>query len=140
MTTITDWMPIDFDIASLKRKIRIHGRDIEVAVSPYDIPAAFRVSTDQTLLRLRIEFSYISKEEKTSVQYLPEDVTVTLGNISNRLYSVDFSVQQDLKALPGRIAQAAQVVGQYARGSKLSNSQMVQRAIATHAPEVELAF
>jgi len=136
----SEWIPLDFEIDFLKQKINLNGRSLDVGVSPYDIPQAFRLTIDQDRLRLTIEFKYISDEDETNVCYLPNDIVINLGKFSNRLHRVDFTVGKDVSELPSRLIEIGRVIGEYASLVKHANTRMVERAITMHAPEIELAF
>lgn len=134
----TEWTPINHDVADLRRKILVHGREVEVAVSPYDIPEAVRVSFDDVRHRLKIEFRYISADEDRMLHMLPTDIILSLGKMSSRLYSVDFSLPQRVEDMPARFIEISNQVGAFA--TNRTNSKMVDSAIRSHASDVDLAF
>src|SRR5262245_14607976 len=76
------------------RHEKVSGADVEVALSPFDVPTAARSYRDPDS-RFVIEFKYLSEGEPRE-ELREGDVTVSMGKTSHRLYSLIV----DMRALP----------------------------------------
>jgi hypothetical protein len=87
----TDWMEIDVSNIRTKRKAIIRGKEVDLFVSPYDIPKAMRATFDEKETTLIIEFKYLN-DEPTELRKHNEDITYVFGKISHRIHGIRFNV------------------------------------------------
>jgi hypothetical protein len=87
-----NWIDVDLDAYTKERKAKIRGVEVELLVSPYDIPVAVRGCFDKSKNRFIIEFKYLVPE-KTKTLTLDQFVTYRIGESSQRLYALEVDVQ-----------------------------------------------
>jgi len=95
---MTGWVKLEpAQFENVKTQKRIRGIDVDVYISPYDIPEAVRGYFDEDLDRFVIEFRYI-EDERTEQHPQSEKVTLRLGKYSQRIYAIEI----DVKALKAK--------------------------------------
>jgi hypothetical protein len=94
-----DWIELQ-DIPEVRRPItEAPGLNIELSVSPYDIPQAVRGYVDEAKGSFIIEFKYPGEEPTHGVE-LKDAIRASIGNSSERIYKIEI----DLRTLaPERI-------------------------------------
>lgn len=87
-----DWIEVDIADHETARKAIIRGVEVELFVSPYDVPDGVRGRFDATGKKFEIDFKYIGSESTTrNVEY--EHVVYKIGESSGRLYGLSIDVQ-----------------------------------------------
>lgn len=89
---MSEWININFeDIELIERKRKKKevktGIQLNLYISPYDIPDAVRGYYDKKNRKFVIEFSYIGKE-KIKDKKLNDDISLGVGINSNRIYKI----------------------------------------------------
>jgi hypothetical protein len=89
--TMSDWLKIDPRQVHVPPEVEnVHGVEIQVFVSPYDIPKAIRGEYDKRERRFIIDFDYLDQEP---LKELPEKhVTRVVGELSGRLRRLKIDV------------------------------------------------
>lgn len=93
MTTTPRWVqlePGDYEKGRRKTR-RTRGVEVQIIVSPYDIPTAVRGRYDEKLGRFVIEFRYIDDEPWDREEFEPH-VFLRLGESSGRVAGVEVDV------------------------------------------------
>lgn len=94
------WVRLDPKKLSTTRRRRIPTREspeaiedvqVELSMSPYDVPVAFRGYYDESIERLVIEFRYIG-QESWSREPSEEHFWVRIGDNSGRLHGIEIDV------------------------------------------------
>jgi hypothetical protein len=85
------WIPLDLHEFKKSETKNMRGVDVEVSISPYDLPVAVRVGTENRVYRL--EFKYLNGDstEKTRVS---EGINLHVGTNSDRIYAIDFEIDR----------------------------------------------
>lgn len=142
-----DWKPFMLPQSAYYREINIQGRKVQVSVSPYEIPEAYRIWVDKDKSILFIELKYIEQETELVPIHLPTDITCFVGKITNRVYKLEVKVDpqmflsDELAILQRRTQEIIDALGPAASGKiKKVNSELVQSGIASNAPEIEKAY
>ncbi|HEX8398808.1 MAG TPA: hypothetical protein VF644_15350 [Pyrinomonadaceae bacterium] len=95
-TQTTGWIDIDLSSFKIKRTTTIRGNEVELFVSPYDIPKAVRASLDEDKRYLTIEFKYLN-EEPTEDKKENNYVEYKLGKASHRLQAIKIDIDNLMK-------------------------------------------
>jgi hypothetical protein len=109
---MSNWIRLNTDELNSPRKEKVRGVDVEVFVSPYDLPEAVSGEYDATIKRFVIEFKYITSGEKQVVGGDAENMRLLVGENSGRLYRVEVDVNAlrasriNLIVLPGKVDEA----------------------------------
>jgi hypothetical protein len=85
-----DWIQMDMEDFDTTRKATIKGVEVELFVSPYDVPEAVRGRYDSDKRKFIIDFKYVGDEATTTAEF--EHVTYTVGESSARLYGLMIDV------------------------------------------------
>lgn len=88
---MSNWMPINRKDFDLRRKRQINNVELNVIISPYDVPEGVRGAFDDVLGRFVIEFSYIG-DEPWRRESPDRHLTLRVGKKSNRLYGIEVDV------------------------------------------------
>lgn len=86
-----NWVRVRPDTKKAKQLKTIRGVQIEVQVSPYDIPEAVRGEYSKELSKFVIEFKYIG-EEPFDLKGHQQHVALRIGKNSGRLYGIEIDV------------------------------------------------
>lgn len=86
-----EWIRVDPDEFDLRRKRRFNNVEINVLVSPYDVPERVRGAFDNSLNRFVIEFQYMG-DEPWRCEAPDPHMTLRVGRNSNRLYGIEVDV------------------------------------------------
>lgn len=80
------WIEFSADI-NRPTQVQVHGAAAAEALSPYDVPQAFRIAQgSEDAKTFVIEFKYMASDEPTSELILKEDVSAFVGKSSGRVY------------------------------------------------------
>ena len=88
---MSDWVPLTIQTLAFSRHRKIRGVDIDLVISPYDIPEAVRGEYDKNLRRFVIEFRYMSDEPWEYDKY-DSGIALRIGRHSGRLYGIEVDV------------------------------------------------
>lgn len=89
----SDWIAVDpRDLNKPQRQQTGSGIEIELYLSPYDIPQAVNGRYDQGKKRFVIEFSYIAGDEPRKCVPQDEHLALHVGKQTNRLYAIEVDV------------------------------------------------
>lgn len=91
------WIKLDAEALNKPHHENIRGVDVEVFLSPYDVPEAVRGLYDDTIERFVIEFRYLAEEEPLAADAHDAHVALKIGRNSRRLYRIEMDVNR-LKA------------------------------------------
>jgi len=140
------WIPTEFSVQDLKRRINIRGNKIEVFVSPYDIPKAIRGYRDPDAGRIVIEMKYITEDEPTKTQKISDWISCAIGKASSRIYSIsvvaktaEFRAGDEIRR-DASMKELVQCIDEMAnaatRSASKNNPEMVKQAIISHSSEL----
>lgn len=93
--TKPEWKPITFEHSDLILKAKIRDQEVEVMMSPYDVPEFIRAYAIEDEWHV-IEFKYISNEEETVEFGVDSHAFYVVGKSSGRLYSFRFNEKSPL--------------------------------------------
>lgn len=82
------WVKIEPEEFLDERKQKIQGVNVHVAISPYDLPTAFRAGRNPATGWFFVEFRYPTTEQTTK-KSPGNNVSLELGLCSGRLYKVE---------------------------------------------------
>lgn len=82
-----EWIPVEVETQGLNEKANIRGVEVELLVSPYDVPKAIRGYYDDEK-HLVIEFRYIDNDEPLVEQRLASSFLLFTGESSKRLFKI----------------------------------------------------
>jgi hypothetical protein len=94
---MSDWLTLNPAALNKARHEQIRGVEVQVLLSPYDVPEAVRGYYDRHIRRFVIEFRYISGDESLIPDAQDEHITLKIGRNSHRLYRIEIDVDR-LKA------------------------------------------
>ncbi len=86
-----DWIQVEIGDEEKVRKATIRGAEVDLFVSPYDVPDAVRGSYSSDEKIFSLEFRYVGDESIKEVA--GEHVTYHIGSFSSRLYGLDLDVR-----------------------------------------------
>jgi len=92
-----DWIPLDPVTLNPGEKEVVHGVEINVGLSPYDVPDGVRGYYDDDIKRFVIEFRYLDDEEDREPSWQNENITLVVGEHTGCLYQIHVNVD-DLSA------------------------------------------
>lgn len=90
---MADWIKLD-QLALVQRNAESHserGVQINLALSPFDVPEALRGHFDAAIKRFVIEFRYM-QEEAWSLRKEDEYLSLRIGRHSSRLHGIEIDV------------------------------------------------
>lgn len=102
------WIPVNTSEINELRVVSLHGVNVNVYLSPYDVPRGIRGYFDREADRFAIEFQYIVKEPTKKLDGKDGVVTVYVGKNSGRLYRILINVNKikvDHVALEVRVSE-----------------------------------
>jgi hypothetical protein len=85
---MSEWLEINPTEFSKPVQVQIRGAKVDVFLSPYDMPEAFRCSYDKDTKIFLIEFRYIGGDEPIEIDTL-ESATISIGKRSKRVYKIE---------------------------------------------------
>lgn len=88
MATIP-WKFLNTESLNKGAKLMLGGQQVDVTLSPMDIPNAVRSYIDQTTGRHILEFRYLDTPERQQIPRMIGDVGMTVGKNSHRLYKIE---------------------------------------------------
>jgi len=88
---MSDWIPVPEGIAERPLAHSVRGVEINVFMSPYDVPQFVRGSMDEDLDRFIVEFRYLG-EEPLRREEKDEHIALRVGKNSGRLYGIEVNV------------------------------------------------
>jgi len=94
------WIKVDADKLSARHRVteKRDGIEIQISISPYDIPERVRGLYDEKRETFVIEFSYFSEEKWTSHSN-HKHVVLRIGEESGRVHGIEI----DLRGLSGKL-------------------------------------
>jgi 3-deoxy-D-manno-octulosonate 8-phosphate phosphatase KdsC-like HAD superfamily phosphatase len=121
-----DWMRLDPAGFNRTSKKHVRGVQINVLLSPYDVPVAVRGYYDPALKRFVIEFKYIA-DEPTEKAIQDNIITLRIGQRSRRLMGIEVNgdaIQARAVGLHMFVAEAVnKAIDQFATGLRTSGRQ-----------------
>lgn len=90
---MSDWIRIDPSLSSEAIAPEQEGVQINLIMSPFDVPRFMRGSFDAASRRFIIEFKYIG-EEPIKRQESDKNITLRVGKHSGRLYGIEVNVEE----------------------------------------------
>jgi hypothetical protein len=92
--TMAKWIRVDPEKFTKLRHEKIRGVDVEVFVSPYDVPLAVGGEYNEKIDKFVIEFKYLSPEEEKIPLKDDPDFSLIVGEKSRRLYGIQIEVKK----------------------------------------------
>lgn len=89
---MAEWIKLDQVALDQPSTESMHGADIEVHLSPYDIPEAARGYLSNDRRTFVLEFRYITTQEPLVTENPMHAVTVHVGRHSQRLYRLEIDL------------------------------------------------
>lgn len=89
---MSDWLTVNPAEFNKPEQKKIHGMNVEVFVSPYDMPEAVRGTYAQESKIFTIEFRYIGGDESLE-PVIQEGITAFVGKHSKRIYKIEFPIE-----------------------------------------------
>ena len=86
-----EWIRLEDGKYNPPRKEVLRGVEVNVFMSPYDVPRAIHGEFDKASKRFKIKFQYIG-DEVTTQKKVDSHVCVHVGKNSSRLYGIDVDV------------------------------------------------
>jgi hypothetical protein len=86
------WLQVNLDTTAAERRGWIRGVNVELLVSPYDIPEAVRGWFDETRKLFVIDFKYMADEPRETKRH-DRYTTLVVGKNSCRLYGMELDVK-----------------------------------------------
>jgi len=87
------WIEVDQrELNEPRRETLRNGAEVQVFVSPNDIPTFARAEFSKAEKRFVMEFRYLSGEEETVERPVDTNLKVFVGKHSNRLYRIEINV------------------------------------------------
>lgn len=92
---MTQWIEVNTEtISPPTESSEIHGVEIVVGLSPYDIPQKVRGYYDRHINRFVIEFKYLAGRERELVQQESDHISLVVGKESGCLYEIRVNVAE----------------------------------------------
>jgi hypothetical protein len=91
-----NWIKIDHGSIKTRKRKNIKGLQIEVSVSPYDVPEAIRGYKKDKSNRCIIQLRYLNDDEPKKSVVHDQNLSYVVGKNSRRLYSLEFDVDSSL--------------------------------------------
>lgn len=88
-----DWIRVDPREFDLRSPQRLNNVEINLLVSPYDVPEGVRGAYDESIDRFVIEFRYIG-DEPWRREVPDRHLALRVGRKSNRLYGIEIDVKR----------------------------------------------
>lgn len=85
---MNEWLKLDPAVFNTSKHESVGGADIEVFLSPYDVPEAVRAVNDSENNHFIVEFKYIGGDEPVETEAPDHQVTFKIGKHSKRLYAI----------------------------------------------------
>ncbi len=132
---MSDWIQIDADHVKTEPVRGPSDVEINVFLSPYDVPEAVRGYYDEQRERFVIEFRYMS-DEPTRAQDMGGPLVLHVGKRSGRLHEIEVDVNA-LKAqsvtlntfVPERIGDAIDALATQSGGRRLDNYNVAKEVL-----------
>lgn len=132
-----EWIKLDPEKLNKPKLETIQGVEVEVMLSPYDVPDAVGGNYDKERKRFVIEFKYASGDEPRSVEWHDQYVNFIVGRNSQRLYGLEIDVDAmnahavSLKVLEEKVDKAIDDLGRkLTRRSRLGNYGLAKEVIS----------
>lgn len=93
---MSDWVKLNPSEFNKSEHKVIHGVDLEVFLSPYDIPEAIRGAFQKESGKFVIEFKYIGGSEPLDEKDENESILLQIGRHSKRLYQIQVAIDPDM--------------------------------------------
>lgn len=91
----SEWVRVDAkDLHSSSEQRTVNGVEIEIGLSPFDIPKRVRGGFDESLDRFVVEFMYLINDEPKKEEKLDDNLTVIVGKHSDCLYEIRIDVNR----------------------------------------------
>lgn len=133
MKEVFAWNRVNPQEIAKKRKKMIRGVEVQLLVSPYDIPEAVRGFYNNELQRFVIEFRYIGDEGKEERHDYPHDnVSLVISKRSGRLLKVFLDLDaMNAEAVRLNVRAAIEeLVKERKRDSREENYEIAQQILA----------
>lgn len=93
---MSDWVKLNPSEFNKPEHVSVNGADIEVFLSPYDMPEAFRGSFIKQEGKFEIEFKYIGGNEPLEAKKVKDgSMLLQIGRHSKRLYRILLDIEPD---------------------------------------------
>jgi hypothetical protein len=90
---MAEWIELDPEQLNQNERTCVNGIEINVGLSPYDIPERVRGSYDDDIGRFVIEFEYLDDNEPREISWQNEHVTLCVGENTGCLYAIHVDVE-----------------------------------------------
>lgn len=100
----------------------VHGVNIAVGLSPFDVPDSIQGRYDEELGKFLIEFNYLTAEDRVSVGDDSHPVQLFVGKQSQRLYAIIVDVQK-LSGMQAIMPEAAEAISVLQKRNSLDRLQ-----------------
>lgn len=91
---MTAWIKIDPANFGKAKRTSISGVSVEVYSSPFDVPEAVRGFYNKTEQKFVIQFQYIGGKEPLKTNVPAENIQLTIGRHSKRLYGIEMLIDE----------------------------------------------
>jgi hypothetical protein len=99
---MAEWLKLDPAEFSKAEHKSLHGVDVEVYLSPYDIPEAVRGSYNKENRRFLIEFKYIGGDEPLETETDNRSGAILkIGRHSKRIYQIEIDMDSTKEKMIG---------------------------------------
>lgn len=88
--TMSEWLDVNPKEFSKPEQLRIRGVNVDVFLSPYDMPEAVRGTYDKNEQKFTIEFRYIGGDEPLE-RDVQDKTTISVGKRSKRIYKIELT-------------------------------------------------
>lgn len=134
-----EWISLDQNVIDRPRRGRFQGMEIEVELSPYELPEAVRGYLTDDEKTFIIEFKYLAGAEATVPQSAIDSVVIHLGRTSKRLYKIEIGTDVWAGAAHGvrfRMAQAIEALENDPSRNLRKGNYEVAREVILGQPEL----
>jgi len=138
------WLPLDASKLEKHERTEIDGVEVNVFMSPYDVPEAVRGRYDVAVGRLLIEFKYFDEEKPVVDEPHGDHIVLRVGKNSGRL----LGIQLDADALKAKqvglrvfVEQVRKAINELSNTrskdpSRIRNYQVTEEVITDHSAEL----
>jgi hypothetical protein len=88
------WISLDAVKLNRPRDAIIRGANVQVHVSPYDVPDAVAARYNENLKRLLVDFKCVIRDEDTQMTPHADGFTLIIGKKSGRVYRIEIDVDR----------------------------------------------
>jgi hypothetical protein len=91
---VSEWIEVDQRKLAAPRREVVNGVEMQVFVSPYDVPQAIRGAYDDSKHRFAIELKYVGDDEPLESRQPHDNVVMFVGKESGRLKRIEIDVDR----------------------------------------------